>query len=248
MSTAQKTENEDIKKEAGQEAAFQTGSKTGDTAECTAGECGTCGCADKTAAGKASDADSGNSADSAEQSAEKSAEERIAELEAEKNDFQDKYLRKSADLENYRKRMVKEKQEIFDYANANLLTDLIGVLDDFDRALDAGFDADGKPVADLKPVIDGVKMINKQLRSMLETKYDLTVYGEKGDLFDHDKHEAIATDKGAVAEAVCSEVYLKGYMLKDRVIRHAKVMVTMPDGLQDTARGAAEDSDEPSGN
>jgi len=70
-------------------------------------------------------------------SKEQTAEERIAALEAENADLQDKYLRKSADFENYRKRMVKEKQEIFDYANANLLTDLIGILDDFDRALAA---------------------------------------------------------------------------------------------------------------
>ena len=247
MNVSQNTENEDIKKEAERQSAFQAtcqaDSKNAESDRCTADKCGNCGCGDKAAAaaGDASDT-------SAEQSAEKDAEQRIAELEAEKNDFQDKYLRKSADFENYRKRTAKEKQEIFDYANANLLTDLIGVLDDFDRALDAGFDADGKPVADLKPVIDGVKMINKQLRSMLENKYDLTVYGEKGDLFDHDKHEAIATDKGAVAESVCSEVYLKGYMLKDRVIRHAKVKVTTPDGSQQAAGKTAEDSGESCGN
>ena len=175
-------------------------------------------------------------------SKEQTAEERIAALEAENADLQDKYLRKSADFENYRKRMVKEKQEIFDYANANLLTDLIGILDDFDRALAAGVDAEGKPLADLKPVVDGIGMINKQMHSLLETKYDLTVYGEKGDLFDHDKHEAIATNKGPVAEPVCSEVYLKGYMLKDRVIRHAKVMVTTPDGTQKES-GASCESD-----
>ena len=175
-------------------------------------------------------------------SKEQTAEERIAALEAENADLQDKYLRKSADFENYRKRMVKEKQEIFDYANANLLTDLIGILDDFDRALAAGVDAEGKPLADLKPVVDGIGMINKQMHSLLETKYDLTVYGEKGDPFDHDKHEAIATNKGPVAEPVCSEVYLKGYMLKDRVIRHAKVMVTTPDGTQKES-GASCESD-----
>lgn len=175
-------------------------------------------------------------------SKEQTAEERIAALEAENADLQDKYLRKSADFENYRKRMVKEKQEIFDYANANLLTDLIGILDDFDRALAAGVDAEGKPLADLKPVVEGIGMINKQMHSLLETKYDLSVYGEKGDLFDHDKHEAIATNKGPVAEPVCSEVYLKGYMLKDRVIRHAKVMVTTPDGTQKES-GASGESD-----
>ena len=240
MNVSQNTEKEEIKQGAEQSSPSHD---AGGTADC--GECRTCGGADETAAGNPSDTSSGNSV---ENSVEKSAEERIAELEAEKNDFQDKYLRKSADLENYRKRMVKEKQEIFDYANTNLLTDLIGVLDDFDRALDAGFDAEGKPVTDLKPVIDGVKMINKQMRSMLETKYDLTVYGEKGDLFDHDKHEAIATDKGAVAESVCSEVYLKGYMLKDRVIRHAKVKVTTPDGSQQAAGKTAEDSGESCGN
>lgn len=247
MNVSQNTENEDLKQGAEPNSASQTDAQSANSEGAGAGECGGCGCKGEPAAGKSSDASSDNSADSSEQPAEKSAEERIAELEAEKNDLQDKYLRKSADLENYRKRTAKEKQEIFDYANANLLTDLIGVLDDFDRALEAGFDAQGKPVADLKPVIDGVKMINKQLRSMLENKYDLTVYGEKGDLFDHDKHEAIATDKGAVAESVCSEVYLKGYMLKDRVIRHAKVKVTTPDGSQDTARETAEDSGESSG-
>ena len=173
-------------------------------------------------------------------SKEQTAEERIAALEAENADLQDKYLRKSADFENYRKRMVKEKQEIFDYANTNLLTDLIGILDDFDRALAAGVDAEGKPLADLKPVVDGIGMINKQMHSLLETKYDLSVYGEKGDLFDHDKHEAIATNKGPVAEPVCSEVYLKGYMLKDRVIRHAKVMVTTPDGTQKESGASGE--------
>lgn len=237
MNVSQNTENDGLKQGAGQNSASQTDSGAAESTQCTAGECGKCGSEDETAQHTSS-----------EDSVEKSAEERIAELEAEKNDLQDKYLRKSADLENYRKRTAKEKQEIFDYANANLLTDLIGVLDDFDRALEAGFDGDGKPVADLTPVIDGVKMINKQLRNMLENKYDLTVYGEKGDLFDHDKHEAIATDKGAVAESVCSEVYLKGYMLKDRVIRHAKVKVTTPDGSQDTAREDAEDSGESCGN
>ena len=156
-------------------------------------------------------------------------EERIAELEKANAELKDQFLRKSADFDNYRKRMMKEKQEAFDYANTNLLTDLIGTLDDFDRAIAAGVDADGKEVADLKPVVDGIGMTTKQLRGMLESKYNLQGYGEKGDIFDHDKHEAIATNEGAVEESICSEVYLKGYMLKDRVIRHAKVMVTTPE-------------------
>ncbi len=157
------------------------------------------------------------------------AEDRIAELEKANAELKDQFLRKSADFDNYRKRMIREKQEAFDYANTNLLTDLIATLDDFDRALAAGQEVDGK-APDLKPVVDGIKMINKQLRGLLEAKYNLSTYGEKGDAFDHDIHEAIATANAPVAEPVCAEVYLKGYKLKDRVIRPAKVMVHMPDG------------------
>ena len=63
-------------------------------------------------------------------------------------------------------------------------------------------------------------------------------------MFDPEIHEAIGSAEGAVAEPVLSQVYLKGYKLKDRVIRHAKVMVTMPDGsvkAEDTAEAAKAD-------
>ena len=161
---------------------------------------------------------------------EQTPESKIAELEKENADLKDKYLRKTADFDNCRKRMQREKQETYEYANTNLLTDLITIMDDFDRALAAGVDNNGKVVEDLKPVVDGIKMINKQMKSTLENKYNLEGYAEKGDVFDHDIHEAIGKCEGAVAEPICSEVYSKGYKLKDRVIRPAKVMVTMPDG------------------
>ena len=66
--------------------------------------------------------------------------------------------------------------------------------------------------------------------SMLENKYNLAAYGEVGDAFNPDLHEAIGSSQDPVAEPVLKAVYLKGYKLKDRVIRHAKVMVSMPDG------------------
>ena len=161
---------------------------------------------------------------------EETVEDKLAELEKANAELKDQYLRKCADFDNYRKRMMKEKQDAFDYANTNILTDLVAILDDFDRALAAGVESDGKEKTDLKPVVDGIKMINKQLRGLLEAKYNLSCYGVVGDLFDHDIHEAIAKVEGAVAEPTLSEVYLKGYKLKERVIRPAKVMVTMPDG------------------
>lgn len=148
-----------------------------------------------------------------------------SELEAKNKELHNQYLLAMADFDNYRKRMIKEKQEAFDYANANLLSDLLESLDNFDRALDASASA-----TDVASVVDGVKMIKNQLVSMLENKYNLAGYGEKGDAFDPNIHEAIGSMQAPVAEPVCSEVYLKGYKLKERIIRHAKVMVQMPDG------------------
>lgn len=179
-----------------------------------------------------------SAAETAEQ--EQTPEQQIEALQKENAELKDQYLRKVADFDNYRKRMLREKQEAFDYANTNLLTDLIAVLDDFDRALAAGQVAKDGKEADLKPVVDGIKMINKQLRGLLEAKYNLSAYGEKGDAFDHDLHEAIASNPAPVAEPVCAEVYLKGYKLKERVIRPAKVMVHMPDGSVPAPDAAAE--------
>ena len=159
------------------------------------------------------------------ENAEKKPEERIAELEKENADLKEQLLRKIADFDNYRKRMIKEKQETLDYANTNLLKDLLDSLDNFDRTIEAAASA-----KDAASIADGVKMVSKGLVSLLENKYNLTSYGVAGDAFDPEIHEAIGSAEGAVAEPVLSQVYLKGYKLKDRVIRHAKVMVTMPDG------------------
>lgn len=170
------------------------------------------------------------------ENAEKKPEERIAELEKENADLKEQLLRKIADFDNYRKRMIKEKQETLDYANTNLLKDLLDSLDNFDRTIEAAASA-----KDAASIADGVKMVSKGLVSLLENKYNLTSYGAVGDVFDPEIHEAIGSAEGAVAEPVLSQVYLKGYKLKDRVIRHAKVMVTMPDGsvkAEDTAEAA----------
>ena len=154
---------------------------------------------------------------------EKTPEERIAELEKENADLKEQLLRRAADFDNYRKRMIQEKQDAYDYGNANLLKDLLDSLDNFDRTLDAAKDA-----KDAKSIADGIKMINKSLVSMLENKYNLVAFGKEGDAFDPDLHEAIGMQEGKVKKEELAAVYLKGYKLKDRVIRHAKVMVTKP--------------------
>lgn len=163
-------------------------------------------------------------ADSADEKKNQTPEERIAALEKENADLKDQLLRRAADFDNYRKRMMKEKQDTYDYANAGLLGDLLDSLDNFDRTIDAAKDA-----KDAKAIADGIKMINKNLVKMLEDKYGLTGYGKEGDEFNPDEHEAIGRmeDEKAKKETL-AQVYLKGYKLKDKVIRHAKVMVKVP--------------------
>lgn len=161
----------------------------------------------------------------AEEAKEPTLEEKYAELQLQNEKLKDDYLRKVADFDNYRKRMMKEKQDAFDYANTAILTDLVAILDDFDRGVAAANDA-----KDVKSIVDGIKMINKQMHGFLDSKYNLSSYCEKGDAFDPNIHEAIGSLQADVEEPICAEVYLKGYKLKDRVIRPAKVMVHMPGG------------------
>lgn len=159
-----------------------------------------------------------------EEKNEETPEEKIAALEKENAELKDQLLRRAADFDNYRKRMMKEKQETYDYANAALLSDLLDSLDNFDRTIDAAKDA-----KDAKSIADGIKMINKSLVKMLEDKYGLVGYGKEDDEFNPDEHEAIGRmeDEKAKKETL-AQVYLKGYKLKDKVIRHAKVMVKVP--------------------
>ncbi len=155
----------------------------------------------------------------------KSLQDQVEELTKANADLKDQLLRKAADFDNYRKRTIQEKQDAYDYANTSLLKDLLESLDNFDRTVEASSSA-----TDPKTIADGVTMINKAMVSMLENKYNLVSYGAVGDAFDPDIHEAIGKSDDPVASPVLKAVYLKGYKLKDRVIRHAKVMVSMPDG------------------
>mgnify|MGYP004596442817 FL=1 len=153
----------------------------------------------------------------------KTSEERIAELEAQIEQMKKDALYKAAENDNWRKRMLQQKEDAVAYANESLLSDLLDSLDNFDRTLDAA-----KDVKEAKPIVDGIKLTNKSLVSMLENKYNLVAFGKEGDDFDPELHEAIGMQEGDVKKDQLLQVYLKGYKLKDRVIRHAKVMVIKP--------------------
>ena len=152
--------------------------------------------------------------------------EKLASLEAKCRDLQDQYLRKAADFDNYRKRMIREKQEAIDYANTNLISDLLLILDDFDRAIEAGKKAGEESAA---AFMQGVVMIRNGLSSLLESKYGLQYYEAQGQAFNPDIHEAVATNPSAeVTEPTVGAELQKGYKLKERILRPAKVMVLMP--------------------
>ena len=153
-----------------------------------------------------------------------SPEEKIAALEKQIEDLKNQALYKAAENDNWRKRMMQQKDDAVAYANASLLGDLLDSLDNFDRTLDAAKDA-----KDAKSIADGIKMVNKNLVNMLESKYGLKSFGKEGDEFNPEEHEAIGRveDESAKSETL-KQVYLKGYKLNDKIIRHAKVMVNVP--------------------
>ena len=167
-----------------------------------------------------------------EQAAESSPEEKIAALEAKSADLaaqlaemQDQFLRKAADFENFRKRMNQEKASAIEFANQTLLLDLIPIIDDFERAIIAG-----ETTNDMTAFLEGVKMIEKRLTTQLEAKWGLKRFNSVGEPFDPNLHEALFMEKSPdVQEAVVQEDMFKGYYLKDRVIRAAKVKVLMPE-------------------
>ena len=150
--------------------------------------------------------------------------EQIQKLEAEKAEMKDQFLRKAADFDNFRKRLIRDKEDAVSFANTSLLTDLIDVLDDFERAGEAA-----KKSKDFDTLANGVELIEKRLMGLLDKKWGLTKYVPVNEPFDPSKHEALMmTESPDVKEATVAEVFQNGYILHGRVIRHAKVKVSMP--------------------
>ncbi len=153
-----------------------------------------------------------------------SLEDRLKALEAESADLKDKLLRKQADFENFRKRLTRERDEAARYANAALLSDLIAVIDDFERAIRSAEES-----KDFTLFLSGVSMIERQLVEMLEARWGLKRFASVGESFDPNKHEAVQRVEGpANAKPTVVEDYQTGYFLHERVLRPAKVKVMVP--------------------
>lgn len=150
-------------------------------------------------------------------------DEQIENLQKELADAKEQYLRKLADYENFRKRMFRDRDEAVAYANTQLLTDLVDVLDNFDRAIQSA-----EVSKDFTALHDGIVMIQKHFLSLLEGKYGLKRFDSLNVEFDPHKHEAMSSETGDCEHPIVIEEYSKGYMLKERVLRTARVKVRMP--------------------
>src|SRR5271165_7636851 len=160
---------------------------------------------------------------SAESAPRQSADpqDQLVQLKAELSKYKDVALRSVADLDNYRKRMAREKDDAIRYANTSFLERLIPILDNFDLGLQAA-----KGGGSQSAVIDGMTMVFKQLQEFLASCGVETI-DATGEHFDPNLHEALAQEENAqVEEGVVIRQLRKGYKLKDRLIRPANVVVS----------------------
>lgn len=154
-------------------------------------------------------------------SKEEKLKETIAEQEEQIAELKDKYLRLMAEFENHRKRTVKEKLEMMKSAAQDTMSALLPVLDDFDRAKKNAEDENSTEVFS-----EGVVLVYNKLYGVLKQK-GLEAMESNGEPFDPELHEAI-TEIPAPSEEQKGKVFdtiEKGYLLKDKIIRHAKVVV-----------------------
>jgi molecular chaperone GrpE len=143
----------------------------------------------------------------------------VEQLKRERDDYYDRLLRKSAEFDNYRKRVDRDRKDQMEWAAADLLSQILSVLDDFERALKA----DAPPEAE--PYRAGFELIHRQL-SELVRKRGATPIEAVGADFDPNLHQAIAYEEtpGAREGEVVAE-FAKGYKLGDRLLRPAIVKV-----------------------
>ena len=145
-------------------------------------------------------------------------DELTAALE-EKQALQDRLLRTAAEFDNYRKRVERERRELTDYAASDVLYDLLPIVDDLERALEA------TPNADAEIYRQGVDLILKQMHDLLR-KRGVTPVEALGTDFDPNFHQAVMHDASAEhREGEVMQELRRGYMLRDRLLRPAMVKV-----------------------
>jgi molecular chaperone GrpE len=147
------------------------------------------------------------------------------EMEKQKKDeYYELLQRNQAEFENYRKRTLKEREQFSKFKNQDLMLDLLEIIDNFDRAKSAG-----EQSKDFDSFFEGITLIHKRLMEVLQ-KHSLTRIPSVGEPFDPEYHEALMTEKtDTCPDHTVTEEFQCGYLLHDRVIRHAKVKIAVND-------------------
>ncbi len=150
--------------------------------------------------------------------AEKKAESKTEKLEKELAAAKEAHIRTLAEYDNYRKRSTREKEAAYGDSKADCLKELLGVLDNFERAINAGD-------TELESYKKGVEMIYTSFCETLK-KLGVEPFGEKGETFDPNIHNGVMhTEDETLGENVIAQVFSKGYRLGDRILRPAMVQV-----------------------
>ncbi|SET65030.1 molecular chaperone GrpE [Salinibacillus kushneri] len=146
--------------------------------------------------------------------------EELEALKKEKEDIYQKLIRVQADFDNYKRRAKKERENDLKYKSQDVVTDLLPILDNFERALQTDTNEEA-----MENFVEGMNMIYRQLLSAVE-KAGVEEIKAEGQPFDPNLHQAVMQDSDEEKESnTVTEVLQKGYLLKDRVIRPAMVKV-----------------------
>ena len=146
----------------------------------------------------------------------------VDKLRQELGEAKDKYIRLFAEFDNMRKRNERERAALIKYAHEEVIIELLGFFEDFERTIAA---AKSSP-SDTANLLKGMEMVYGRMQQLLK-KYDVKEIEALGMKFDHNCHEALMTEESPDAEdGMILEVFQKGYLMGDRVVRTAKVKVS----------------------
>tara|TARA_A100001388_G_C28770190_1_gene503353 strand:+ start:1565 stop:2077 length:513 start_codon:yes stop_codon:yes gene_type:complete len=147
------------------------------------------------------------------------SKQNISDLKKQIKDAEDKHMRLLAEFDNYKKRKISEIEKLIKYEGFDFFKSVLPILDDIDRTLNL------KDVIKNKSIYDGFSMIKSKILNLLESK-EISTYNSLNESFNPDFHEAIMMKKTKKDSNIVIEEYEKGYMYKDKVLRHAKVIVS----------------------
>lgn len=163
-----------------------------------------------------------------EEEADKKEDGKSSDDQAKIRELEDRYVRLFAEYDNFRKRTTKEKEDLYSSAIVEVTKQWLSVLDNIDRAIDAAKAQQGDGVDEEAEdkMLQGLELIKKQAEDVLAKINVTQIECERGTDFDPNLHEAVMhTEDDSLGENQVAQVFQKGYILKDRVVRHAVVQV-----------------------